>query len=449
MTDLESRLRTTLAEHADRAPSGRPLAERILAEIETPGVVLRPRRGFRAWSMPLLAAAAVAAVVASVVGISQVRHTAAPVPPALSPVLSVPAPPVGTATSTPQPSRTAVRPTGAGVIGFRALDLTFVSENRGWALGSAQCLSGPGRCTAVFRTTDGADWTSMPGAAFNVSGVDGCAAPCVQHLRFANDSVGYAYGPAALFMSTDGGAHWKQQPGRGAEALETLDNNVIRVVSSGTGCPGPCDLRVETAPLGQGQWTGERLGPDRLDADSVSLARSGSDAYVLATRNPAGGAQHQTSTLAVSRDDGASWTTRGEPCPQAKTDPVTDEVDSVALAAAPKGTLTVLCRPRNADRPAFAVISHDTGGHFVRASGTVPAGSLLAGDPSTALLAAGDRLYRSTDGGSSWRPVARVSGALAFLGFESPTVGRAVSAAGRTVWTTHDGGRSWKPVRFR
>ena len=65
----------------------------------------------------------------------------------------------------------------------------------------------------MFRTTNGKTWTSMPGAAFNVPGVESCADPCVEHIRFANDKVGYAYSSSALFMTLDGGADWVQQPG--------------------------------------------------------------------------------------------------------------------------------------------------------------------------------------------------------------------------------------------
>ena len=52
-----------------------------------------------------------------------------------------------------------------------------------------------------------------------------CAGPCVKHLRFANDRVGYAYGDDALFMTNDGGRSWSPEKG-GAILLESLDKNV-------------------------------------------------------------------------------------------------------------------------------------------------------------------------------------------------------------------------------
>ncbi len=37
---------------------------------------------------------------------------------------------------------------------------------------------------------------------------------------------------------------------------------------------------------------------------------------------------------------------------------------------------------------------------------------------------------------------------MSFLGFESPSVGRAVTDGGRTIWTTFDGGKTWSPFHF-
>ena len=55
----------------------------------------------------------------------------------------------------------------------------------------------------------------------------------MQHIRFANQSIGYAYGPDALYMTTDGGTNWVRQAGMGADALETLSGNVVPRSRSG------------------------------------------------------------------------------------------------------------------------------------------------------------------------------------------------------------------------
>jgi photosystem II stability/assembly factor-like uncharacterized protein len=183
-----------------------------------------------------------------------------------------------------------------------------------------------------------------------------------------------------------------------------------------------------------------------IDPSSVQLARSGHDAYVLATGRTAGGASNATSTLYVSTDDGATWAARGEPCPQAG-----GESDSTALAAAPAHRVAVLCVPRDriGNRRPHAIFSTDTGAHFPTSTGSLPfsATTLLAGDPNTELLAGGTALYRYPAGGR-WQQVPTVTGAVTFAGFESPTVGRVVTDSGRRIWTTADGGRSWSSIEF-
>jgi photosystem II stability/assembly factor-like uncharacterized protein len=346
------------------------------------------------------------------------------------------APPSSAAASASAPVRTVVT-------GFRALDLTFVSADRGWALGSADCLRGSGRCTALFHTTDGRSWTAVPGAAFNVPGVQNCAAPCVEHIRFANDDVGYAFSPDALFMTVDGGAQWTRQSGRGAEALETLNGNVIRVVSDHSGCPGPCDVRVETAAIGAASWhTSATIGAPTF-GDGVALARSGAAAYLLAAANPASG--DAARALYVSTDNGASWTPHRAPC--AGSTPYT-----TGIAAAPGNAVVAMCVPLPLGPRTYLVVSHDSGAHFARLPGSAlrAYATPLAGDPASTLVVGGaGGAYRYTAAGSQFARVAGIGGPVSFVGFESTVVGRVVSDGGRTIWTTHDAGATWQPFDFR
>src|SRR4051794_1066930 len=327
-------LRRSLAAHAAEAPKGELLARRIIdsAGADVPVAGPPSRRGWRSWALPIVAACAVAGVVAALVGIEHVRPTAAnqpgsPTPSVLStqqptplPTTSAPESPAPTTvptrpapptppvwgphqppprrpTSAPEsPAPTTVPAVPSKLANVRIADLTFVGDDVGWALGSADCVGGRGRCTAVLRTTDGTHWTGMSGAAFNVIDVKGCADPCVTNLRFANGLVGYAFGPSAFYVTTDGGRSWHRRPG-GAIQLETLDNNVIRVTGTNGGCPGPCNIRVETAAIGSSSWTPADFIPNQLDVSAVLLSREGHDAYLLLTGNPAGGAPSATSTL--------------------------------------------------------------------------------------------------------------------------------------------------------
>jgi photosystem II stability/assembly factor-like uncharacterized protein len=450
MTDdfdpLKDALRDSLHRHAAEAPRGDLLAERIIHAAEQGPQTdrQRHRRSWRTWGLPLVAAGAVGAVVAAVVGVQSLDTTASKQQPGGSnPPSIVQTPPPTQLTSPPSPTdvpTTSSSPASTGLADVKIADLTFVGDNDGWALGSADCLSGPGRCTALWRTTDGRHWSSMPGAAFNVPGVQaGCAAKCVHSIRFANDQVGYAFGPSAFFMTTDGGATWAQQRG-GALQLETLDDNVIRVTGTDSGCPGPCVRGIETSAVGSTDWTPATFSADSASVNAVLLARgNGGYAYLLVTRNPAGGSSDATSTLYRSTDLGASWHAAGEPCPRAG-----QEIDSTAVAGGADGRVAVLCVKRQAPSRFSVATSTDGGAHFAEQSGEIRiAATLLTGDPETVLVAAGDGMARSTDGGATWQRVQDVSGPIGWVGFESQQVGRAVSADGTTIWTTRDGGATW------
>jgi photosystem II stability/assembly factor-like uncharacterized protein len=290
----------------------------------------------------------------------------------------------------------------------------------------------------------------MPGAAFNVMDVKNCQAPCVQHLRFVDDQIGYAYGSDALFMTTDGGQHWQRQSG-GAYGLEAADGTVLRVVST---CLPGCPFTVQRAAVGSSDWTAVAL-PGGGQTAGARLARAGRQVALLTEGHVAGGAQHATSVLFTSTDDGAGWAARGEPCPQSGA-----EVDSTAVTIAPDGSITILCARRGGDARHFTMTSTDGGAHFTAAAATLGAanGDGLGAASSSVLLVSLDLLYRSTDGGNHWGRVDKLPGggplAASFIGFETSTTGRVLEAdagggPGSTrVWTTTDAGRSWTVHTF-
>jgi photosystem II stability/assembly factor-like uncharacterized protein len=361
----------------------------------------------------------------------------------------------GTATT----SATTSPPNGPLPPGMRVVDLTFVSPDQGWALGTGQCLNGSGaRCTALVRTDNGGgSWVGIPAptiAHVPDTGPTSCSAPCIQHVRFADANVGYVYGPSAFFMTTNGGATWVPQTG-GADALETLNGSVIRIVDSGSGCPGPCNVAVQVARNGSTAWQTVALPAGPRNATSVVLTRAGDGAYLLLRQHTSGGAPNQTSTLYLSADNGATWAARTEPCPQRG-----GEVDSVDAAAAPDGSLTLACQPRRAGLTGgFTVTSTDGGRHVTPAAGTLGHGpiSLVGAASARVLLLAADVLYRSDDGGASWTPLTpgpAVPAIAMFIGFETATTGRLIEqpVAGQSgsasIWTTTDAGRTWTRSTF-
>jgi photosystem II stability/assembly factor-like uncharacterized protein len=424
---------------------------------------------WRGWTLPLVAAGSVATVVAAIVGAAQLHHTSAgpgttPTPgltssaAPTSPPVTSPAPSEQSTTSSPPSTPTAVRGPAGGPVpnAFQVADLTFVSAHDGWALGTAECFNVAGqRCTALLRTDDGGvHWDSVPNTPAHLRINGDCADPCVAHIRFASKLIGYAYGPAALYLTTDGGQVWKRQTG-GADALETLAGNVIRVTTERACSPPGCTYQVLTAPVGSTSWHQAVAPSAKLTGDGVVLGRTGDAAFLEIVQNPAGGAESEQPTLLTSTDDGHTWTDRGNPCPQ-NAGP-TGEVDANLMATAADGSVTLLCTPRlagSSSRP-FTVTSTDGGVAFQpggrQALGSAPISALGAASASV-LLVSSDDTYRSTDGGQTWARLGANAGSspgvVSWFGFESTTVGRAISSDGRTVWTTLDAGKTWSKHTF-
>ncbi|WP_375480628.1 hypothetical protein [uncultured Jatrophihabitans sp.] len=369
-----------------------------------------------------------------------------------------------TATSSPPVSSTA-RTSGStsGAPGrvapkltnFRIADVTFVGD-QAWALGTADCLSGSGSdCSALEHSANGGrTWSSLPTPVTTVQSpfnAASCAGSCVEHVRFATAKVGYLYGNRAsgrgpnFFTTADGGRTWRVAPGQSAEALESLNGDVIRVVTSTPGCPPACSYRVQTAPVGSLRWRAAPL-PQPTEATAVALSRVGTRSYLETYLNPAGGAESARASLFVSTDGGRRWAFRGEPCPQDGR----NEVDSTAMTTAPDGSLVVLCTPRDAQRNSFIAVSTNGARSFHVASrsalGAAPV-SVLAAATSRLLVVSSDSTYRSSDGG---RRFARLGspGQLGYAGFATTSLGHAVSSDGRTLWTTTDGGADWTAHRF-
>lgn len=444
MSEFEDRLRETLARHADEAPAGRLLAEQIVRDVPAaqPDAAPRRVRTWRAWTFPLIAAGAVGAVVAAIVGIEN-YHPSASSPAGTHSVVN-PASTAAHAVHSPSAPATTTAPVDTSTLhNIRVLDLTFVGPDDGWALASADCVRGTGRCTAFLRTTDGRQWRSMPGPAFNVEDVKNCADPCVQNMRFANDSIGYAFGPSALFMTTDGGLHWKRQNGMGADALETLSGNVIlaRIADQ-------INLSIWRAPIGSMGWQRVTM-PGAVYAEEVTLVRTGHDAFVMTSRGPAGSLYEVA--IYTSTNDGMTWTKRADPCRSVGAVSAEMPLAASEMTTAADGSLSLLCGTGGGTAVKQVVVTSPNAGvsfaagppFALGASGMV--GELATPTGIVALVNAGDGVYRSTNGGRTWHRVIRDgTNGGGICGFESTKVGRCVSNDRRTIWTTRDAGQTWQ-----
>jgi photosystem II stability/assembly factor-like uncharacterized protein len=308
----------------------------------------------------------------------------------------------------------------------------------------------------MLGTTDGGTTWTMVGSipAVGLDCVGDCdGAPEVSHLRFANAEDGYAFGPD-FFVSTDAGAAWSRETGSEVDALEPSGSDVLRVAYTQSGCPGPCDLRIQEAVAGSSAW---RSLTAPFQGDAVQLVRQGpNDVYVAVFENPAGGAGSAHATLMLSDNGGETWTERPDPCGEING----DEFDTSAIAAAPGSVLSALCNGR-LQAASFVATSTDGGATFVAhplipestsfdALAVTSAFTLFVG--TSEVLGSGTEHYLllfSHDGGQTWETTVSEAGSAEsyvgstrFLGFENPSVGGWVGDP-HYVWRTTDGGTTW------
>ncbi len=472
MTDdreLSALLREAMAADARQVSASPALTQRVITLAtetwEAPPVPKR-RRGWQNWLLPAVAAAVVALLVSSaLIGgkllHSDRNHPASSVGPL--PVTTSPRP-SSAASNSPSPSRTSqpsssppsapVGPVPGPVpAGFRAVELTWVNNSQGWALGTAPCASAP--CTSIVRTTDGGrHWVGIPAPKAELSGTSGCSGSCLTSLRFADPMIGYAFGPSVLYLTTDGGQHWVQLPG-GADALEIGNGTVLRVTGKSADCTigAGCQFKVQRAVIGGDRWQDIPTPSGGPALVGLQLVRTGRLAVISTFGHVAGGAQSARSALFVSGDDGTHWTLRPDPCP---TGGSAGETDTRAVTAASDNALAVLCTPRQAGGAQFTMTSTDNGGHFSQAPASLGSATATAfGAASGSILFASlDQLYRSTDGGAHWSRLPGGPMTASFIGFESATVGRLLEAPSNgavgsaRVWTTTDAGQTWTAYTF-
>ncbi|HEV8628265.1 MAG TPA: hypothetical protein VG034_27850 [Acidimicrobiia bacterium] len=337
---------------------------------------------------------------------------------------------------------------------FVASDLSWVSIDHGWALGTAPCASPP--CTSVLETGDGGrSWVGRPAPRAPLAGstleCDGDA--CVAGIRFADDQTGWAFGPA-LFRTADRGQNWQAERSPPVAALETAAGHVFRIVSESplSGCLPHCPYHVEEAAPGGGSWT--RLPAPPLEGYRTMVLIDWPRLYVVAFGNPAGGAGDAHAQFARSDDGGRHWLTLKDPCGH----DATAENDATSAAAAPGRFLAVLCRGRGASTAAFVLTSNDAGSTWAtRHSVTETALTLAAGSPDVLSVWAtgtGQRKFIATshDHGTTWTTTLTTMkpdgpNAPLWLGYEDPRTGRAFFG-GQQLWTTRDGGATWAETTF-
>jgi photosystem II stability/assembly factor-like uncharacterized protein len=296
---------------------------------------------------------------------------------------------------------------------FHPNSFTAVSLDEWWLLGTAHCLSGPGSCGAIVRTTDG-------GARFAGIPSPPVGAADVTQLRFADPRDGYAFGPE-LWATTDGGSSWSQvtTPGTVTE-LEVADGEAyaLACTSSSASCQS---MELLRSPVGTRHW--QVISTPTALSYYSQFALSGPNLYLLA------GSDHQV--LMYSANQGASFGNRTFPCHPGLNCSVTAAADGTATlwSAAATGT------------EAGALVS-DNGGVTWRVASPTKAGfpnslGLAAASSSVALAWPGEQvnhgfpaaLERTTNAGKSYSAVLASSRSVSWAGFSDPSRAYALVAA--------------------
>jgi photosystem II stability/assembly factor-like uncharacterized protein len=217
-------------------------------------------------------------------------------------------------------------------------------------------------------------------------------------------------------------------------------------------------MSIQTASVGSSSWRTVTRLDTKVGTGLARLVRVGRSAAVLVSNGPAGsmfGYPGTRSSIYTSPDDGATWTNVGDPC-RTRTEPVGGRLlNAVSVSAGSDGSLGVLCLDDAETSPrAVPVVAPSFGAPFT-AWPDLPLGSpfdmsLSLATRDTMLVVDGtDGLYRSTDGGASWRrvgiPAAKMMDSDGAPGFADTRTAHWVTG-GTRLWTTHDQGRTWSEV---
>ncbi len=320
---------------------------------------------------------------------------------------SAPAPATTSAAASPSPaSKPASSPPAPVRPGFAASDVSFVSAQRGWVLGSGQLLA----------TGDGAlSWTALPAPPAGVT-----------RLRFATSSDGYAWSTGgALWLTTDGAASW--QPGRLGQvlSLETASGWVWAIAG-----PQPYP-DVWRARAGSTVWTNLGFTPDR----SATLLVHGPAAYVAGQE----GAGPIPPSVEVYTGTQAGRH-QAVPCPASLPVPY------AALGASTDGSLVLICDVQGQSaRYDLAYASTDGGSSWTAITAPPVWSNGVTAITGKRFSWNGNVLVSS---GGAWTvALAGPPGGFSLVGFETGQQGVALATDG-ALWITRDGGSTWSRVSF-
>ena len=413
------------------------------------------------WSTALVALVAIALVA----GAFWLRGTGPAAGPSPSPtglsgiVLATPTPTLTSVPSVVPPSASPIvtaPPTAVpGAVlpaDFQPRSVTFASPTEGWVLGSTACAAG--RCAVIAHTLDaGRSWSRINAPNTTVDADARQIGAGVSALRFADRLDGWAYGPD-LWATHDGGTTWTKvnlsgitggsaavwdlQAAAGMAHLAYYDRASLAFGMASTAVSSD----VWSSPP---VYIPVGAGP----VPQVQLVIQGSAGWLVEVdREVVGGA----------RLVNGAWQTWTPPC--------SDSAGPAILAAWSTTGLIADCDLGVWSTPAGEHLYRSTNGgtSFTELSQAVPmsAAAELATPNTSTIVVAGQGpvnaqgastqlVITSFDGGHTWTTVLK-PGLVTFndLGFTTQTQGVLITATGSTsrLLMTRDGGHTWAAVAF-
>ncbi|MGH3096903.1 MAG: hypothetical protein ACRDMV_13010 [Streptosporangiales bacterium] len=340
---------------------------------------------------------------------------------------AIPSEPSQQRRTTPPSASAHDRPGGPVPDHFKAASLTAVSTHTFWVLGTAPCDNPV--CTSIVRTRDGGQtFRGIPAPKAELAGGNPTG-HTVRSLRFASMTDGYAYG-GALWTTHDSGSTWRPQSMPGAVVrLEAAAGTAWALVEKN----GSFDLY--SSPTSQDSWSPVPL-PSRLTGPKPDLAVQGSSVTIV------GSSGGSPVTLLGT---GGSFKALDRPC----------DASLPARLSPTSGAVWMFCAT-GTQGTAYVSTSH---GHTWRQVSAAPAGgwpnatAIGARTDGRAVLAAGGGIYGVSTGGAVHRretPNAPAGATFAFVGFTTPQMGYAVldETSTDSLWRTVDGGRTWRVVSY-
>jgi photosystem II stability/assembly factor-like uncharacterized protein len=311
----------------------------------------------------------------------------------------------------------------------------WAGEEEIWGLTSEPCPrpdADKARCGVVSRTADnGASWTRV--ARLDVGTTNDGTADSVTAVHFADQRHGWVFN-RNLFATFNGGRRWVPvELGSPVVALESSNTTAFALVGSCGYGVGNCNapMRLYEGTIATGRWRFLNLGFELPPTDVGSIVVSRSGIYAVVVRG--------LEQVFMARTGSGRWERRSLPCPRALVAPIQGQEGLVAA-----------CRPLATTDPVELQTSSDGGRTWAvvwQHSFPSPVSTLAVTGSATVIGLENGDVMRSVDNGMNFAGVLQ-AGAAPSMRFSDAEHGTllAGSPGERQLYRTSDGGASWRPV---